>query len=750
VNEPLSADPPLRGVRLPLTVSVILLCGLGTVAVAGAAGYAPAFARAFIVAAALRLVLGRDGRALLPRRVLLPLGYTVSAAALAYLFQRLGGAGGPQSLWTLMCVTSVFEALVLLWRQTTFSSFLLILFSSVHAAGIAFAHDDGAGLMFLAAYVAGLVWTLVLFERRAALERAQPSDGGVHHVRAPGALMPWRCTAAVSVSIAMFGLPLGVLLYLAAPRGISGLFGAPPSHRQEADPRGPASQPGFAIGQAESKRTAYAFAGPGGDGAPLGSVAQIKRNFEPWFEVSLEGRTALPPRVILRDNALDFYRLDGLWQDTLTEEDGAIERRDGDDGRRDGWVPLGFSERGREAVTLHIEALRGGQARLYLQPDEVGLEIRRAGRPLSGLRLREFPGKRFDALRPLKTGDVIIERYVKPETRDALLVGRRSDEDVAPRRRYVQVPAACRGPLRRRALQVVGRETDPWRRARLLEAWLKSPAFTYSLKVPALDRSNPIVDFVERTRTANCEAFAYALALMLRTLGHPTRYVRGFWGGDLQRERKSVILRGVHYHAWCEMYLEGAGWVALNPTPPDRRAVDAETQTAAEEAWRSGADETAGAWSFLGYDAAGWHALWSGVGGALQRWVARPVLWLFQRRTGYVGIPLLFLLAWLLRRRRTRRRLERLVVAPGRKLPGGAYGQALLLLARRGIRRRPQQTVREVYRSVRRRLPAAAPALKHLTLLHEARMYGGHDRAALDRRAIEPLRQLRRALQQRG
>ncbi len=741
---PTPADRPLQ---TPLMVSVIALCALGTFAVSTAPAFAPGFARAFAVAAMLRLVLGRRGDALLPRWLLLPLGYTVSAAAFAYLFQRLGDRG-EESLWTLMCITSVFEALVLLWRQTTFSSFLLILFSSVHAAGIAFAHGDAAGLYYIAAYVAALVWTLVVFERRAALERNESDEGSVHRIRAAGgSLLPWRSAATASLLLVFVGLPLGAAVYLAAPRGLPEVFGTPRTKEERADPTGEGGRPGFAAEESRAADTTFAFAGPGGDGAPLGSVAEIKRNFEPWFEVRLADGGGMPPTVILRDNARDAYSINGVWKDTISQ--GAPERihRDNDDGERDGWIPLAFAARKRDAVTLQIDVLRGGQSRLFLQPDEVGLELQRRGKALTSISVRENLSKMFELSRPLKQGDRIIQRYVPPKHRDLDLLARRSDEAVAPLVSYLKVPAGVYGPLRARALSVVRAEKDPWRRARLLEAWLKSDAFTYSLKIPRLDRRNPIVDFVERTRTANCEAFAYALTLMLRTLGHPTRYVRGFWGGDRQEQRRSVILRGVHYHAWTEMYLEGAGWVALNPTPPDRRAVDAETQTAAKEAWEEkqtgGSEES---WSFLGYDADGWKAFWSGVGARIDRWFLHPVGYLFTREAGWSGWPMALLLVWALGHRRKIRRLKRLVVSPGGSLPKGAYGQALLLLARKGIRRRPTQTVRQYYRYACKHVPAARPALRRLTILHEARCYGGRDTPALRTQAATYLAELRRAL----
>ncbi len=745
----MSGSAHSRNVVGPLTVSVLVLCALGTVALTGSHKYSPAFAAVFAVAAALRLGAGRRGRALLPRRLLVPVGYTVLAVALGYLFHQLGRQkdGEADALWTLMCITSLFQALVLLWRQTTFSSFLLILFTSVHGAGIAFAFRDTRGLIWTAAYVALLVWTLVLFERRAALEREEEASGDATHLRADGVrALPWWAAMRTAAVLVLIGLPLGAGIYLATPRFRLG----DPMRPQSTDDTGEgiAAAAGIEPERPTEARTEFAFAGPGGEGAPLGSVAEIKRNFEPWFEVGLADGSAMPPTVILRDNARDFYDPRGIWRDTLSEEGRDRVHRDIDDGRRDGRIPLEHAAR-RGGPTLRIELLRGGQTRLYLQPDEASLELRREGKALTRVTVRERVGKMFDASRPLKAGDVILQRYVPPRSQDVELVGRRSDSSVAPMVSYLQVPASCRGPLRARALQVVGGETDPWRRARLLEAWLKSEAFTYSLKIPPLDKRNPLVDFVERTRSANCEAFAYALTIMLRTLGHPARYVRGFWGGDRQEQRRTVILRGLHYHAWTEMFLEGAGWIALNPTPPDRRAVDADTLTAAQQAWEERQSQPEPAWNFLGYDEAAWRAFWRNAARGAEAWVIEPVGTLFQSRGGYSGIPLLLLVVLLVRRGRERARLREMVVPPGRTLPAGPYGAALLLLARKGVRRRPSHTARELLRHAAARFPDAADPLRRLTVLHEDGRYGGRARAELRGEATRELERLRQALKPR-
>ena len=70
-------------------------------------------------------------------------------------------------------------------------------------------------------------------------------------------------------------------------------------------------------------------------------------------------------------------------------------------------------------------------------------------------------------------------------------------------------------------------------------------------------------------------------------------------------------------------------------------------------------------------------------------------------------------------------RSRRRATPDGKALPKGPYGQALLLLARKGLRRRRTWTAREFRRFVIRRHPDTSRALAALTRLYELDRFGG-------------------------
>lgn len=98
---------------------------------------------------------------------------------------------------------------------------------------------------------------------------------------------------------------------------------------------------------------------------------------------------------------------------------------------------------------------------------------------------------------------------------------------------------------------------DPTALARLLESRLQDPGrFRYSLVEAARDpAADPIEDFVTRHPEGNCEYFASALALMLRSRGIPTRLIVGFRADQDSASGGTYRVRQSHAHAWVEAYV---------------------------------------------------------------------------------------------------------------------------------------------------------------------------------------------------
>jgi hypothetical protein len=227
-------------------------------------------------------------------------------------------------------------------------------------------------------------------------------------------------------------------------------------------------------------------------------------------------------------------------------------------------------------------------------------------------------------------------------------------------------------------------------------------------------------------REGHCEYFATAMALMLRTLGHPTRVAFGFRGGDLQAESGTLIVRGANAHLWPEMHLQGIGWVGLEPTPPDREATDVVRTVAG----RAGSEDDGGSPGLLS-------VLRGTVAREALARVGDAVRFAFGSRSGFAGVWGLLLLAVLAVRRRRARTERRLLATRSARAPAGAFGRALLLLARKGIRRRRSWTAQELTRATSDRAPRAGAALRRIVALYELERFGGRELRSEESRAAE-------------
>jgi transglutaminase-like putative cysteine protease len=89
--------------------------------------------------------------------------------------------------------------------------------------------------------------------------------------------------------------------------------------------------------------------------------------------------------------------------------------------------------------------------------------------------------------------------------------------------------------------------------------------FFYTLEPPLLGET-PVDEFLFKTRAGFCEHYASAFAVLMRGAGIPARIVTGYHGGDLNQFGNYLIVRQAEAHAWAEVWLEGRGWLRIDPT----------------------------------------------------------------------------------------------------------------------------------------------------------------------------------------
>jgi transglutaminase-like putative cysteine protease len=292
------------------------------------------------------------------------------------------------------------------------------------------------------------------------------------------------------------------------------------------------------------------------------------------------------------------------------------------------------------------------------------------------------------------------------------------------------------------ARQITARAQTAFDKTITLENYLRSH-YAYNLNLTGKPGDDPLAHFLFETRSGHCEYFASAMAIMLRTLGIPTREVNGFLPGEYNDLGEDYVVRASDAHSWVEVYFPGSGWMTFDPTPP-------------------GAEDAGGFFSRIGQYMDWFELSWNEwvinydfihqilLAQTMQRttrsWTeivrtwfvheqAKGRRWMRSWNNGLrVLIPLavaLFLLALrfdlvvaLARRLWLSWQLRSPELARSNpQLASRLYGELLYLLARRGFARQPTQTPFEFAAAVSQ--PRLAPAVYEFTQCYTQARYGG-------------------------
>jgi transglutaminase-like putative cysteine protease len=139
--------------------------------------------------------------------------------------------------------------------------------------------------------------------------------------------------------------------------------------------------------------------------------------------------------------------------------------------------------------------------------------------------------------------------------------------------RFTQLPNDIPREVIEQMQQVVSGYNNHYDQALAIQDWLRDPdVFTYSEDVADTvgdaNGSEAVAAFLE-TRQGYCVHFASTMAVMARLLDIPARVAVGFTAGTADGQgNRNVGLKDAH--AWPELYFEGVGWVAFEPTPATR------------------------------------------------------------------------------------------------------------------------------------------------------------------------------------
>lgn len=162
-----------------------------------------------------------------------------------------------------------------------------------------------------------------------------------------------------------------------------------------------------------------------------------------------------------------------------------------------------------------------------------------------------------------RTADYTVEYSIGKHVSPSTFQGKYKDY---VNHNYTSVPEDIRGVLE----SIVSREglnlsASPTEAAAGVANYLQNLA-VYDLNTPAVpDGEDFVVHFLTESKQGYCIHFASAAAMLLRVLDIPSRYVTGYSVSGSPGVTTTVTTDEAH--AWVEYYVNGIGWLPLDPTP---------------------------------------------------------------------------------------------------------------------------------------------------------------------------------------
>ena len=115
------------------------------------------------------------------------------------------------------------------------------------------------------------------------------------------------------------------------------------------------------------------------------------------------------------------------------------------------------------------------------------------------------------------------------------------------------------------ALAATANAPGYYAKAAAIERYLRTN-YLYSLKPGIAEDGNQLHHFLFVSKKGYCSYFAFAMTLMLRSLGIPARVAVGFYVDPQSEVLNFYQVRAYQAHAWVEVWFGSLGWVEFNPT----------------------------------------------------------------------------------------------------------------------------------------------------------------------------------------
>lgn len=472
-----------------------------------------------------------------------------------------------------------------------------------------------------------------------------------------------------------------------------------------------------------------------------------------WFgtNMSFRGPLNLSDRLVMyvdapagrywRASVFDEYTSAG-WRATDTR----LIQLDGEQAR----IPLREAGLGRRVINATFEIVEPAGTVLFTPAQPVQISIPAnvvAAGPVSERvtsdvdSLPETAVAQVHAKDSLIVGDTYRVHAAIPDIDEQSLRNAGTEYPAYIEQHYTRVPATVPQVVHDLAREVTQNADTPYDKAKAIEQYVRNIEYDETIPGPRPGEDG-VYYFLFEEQAGYCDYYASSMAVMLRSLGIPTRIAQGYSLGEFTQEQRRYEVRGVDAHTWVEVFFPRYGWIEFEPTaaepildrpdtPEEENAGAADDTSQDEQQDSQSQDERLE--DLLQEDTPPELNLRSRT--------ARFVQGTLRQAAVPLGILTVFGLAaggvtWALRRR-------------WRNLPiiEKAYDQLLLVTRILGLKPHETQTPREYITQVTERIPTTKSSLERLAELVNKARFAAHAFTQEDEsRADSSWREARRRL----
>ncbi|MBS4175865.1 DUF4129 domain-containing transglutaminase family protein [Bacillus sp. FJAT-49736] len=148
----------------------------------------------------------------------------------------------------------------------------------------------------------------------------------------------------------------------------------------------------------------------------------------------------------------------------------------------------------------------------------------------------------------------------------------RPEQEFIPPPEYLKLPKLLPKRVHDLAEKITKGKDNEYDKAKAIEAYFQTNGFVYDQRNVAVPgQAQDYVDqFLFNTKRGYCDNFSTSMVVLLRSVGIPSRWVKGYSGGDyvdtVDETYKIYNVTNNNAHSWVEVLFPNVGWVPFEPT----------------------------------------------------------------------------------------------------------------------------------------------------------------------------------------